>query len=137
MKDPIMKKNIRLPWTLGWLSLNAAAAVFISGCATPPEHSFNEDYGQSLPTQPKYYIEDVDATHFKVVVHQGTYSTGAERRINVKEAASVIARAESKRRGWENWELNYIREGDQGWMHIVIGEVKRIPYLKPAVPPAP
>ena len=129
-----MKKTLRLNSILGWLAANAAIVVLFSGCATPPEHSYNADFGQSLPTKPTYYIENVDAEHFKITVHQGTPSSGAERVMNVKEAASAIAKAESQRLGWEKWELNYIREENQGWMHMVVAEVKRIKYIAPALP---
>ena len=120
-----MKKTIRLRWTPWLLSINAAVAVLVGGCATPEQHSFNRDFSENLPTQPNYYIQNEDAGHFTVTVHQGTPSTGAERVINIKEAASTIAKAECQRRGWDKWQLNYIQERDQGWMHIVIAEVTR------------
>ena len=34
-------------------------------------------------------------------------------------------RGEAKRRGWQNWNLDYIQERDKGWMHIVIADVTR------------
>jgi len=43
----------------------------------------------------------------------------------VKEVASDVAKTEAKRRGWQNWDLGYIQERDQGWMHVVIAEVTR------------
>ena len=36
-----------------------------------------------------------------------------------------MAETEAKRRGWGNWNLDYIFEGDQGWMHVVKAEVTR------------
>jgi hypothetical protein len=129
-----MKKTIRLRWTLWLLSINAAIAVLSSGCATPKEHSFNSDFGENFPAQPMYYIEDENAEHFKITVHQGTPSAGAERVLNIKDAATAIATAESKRLGWEKWQLNYIDERNQGWMHIVIAEVTREKYIAPTFP---
>jgi hypothetical protein len=120
-----MKKTIRLPWTLGLLSINAAAVILFSGCASPEQHSFNQDYHDSLPVNPMYYIHDEDANRFFITVHQGTPSTGAERVINVKTAATTVAKAECQRLGWDKWDLNYIQERNQGWMHIVIVKVTR------------
>ena len=131
-----MKRTIRLRWTLWLLTINAAIALLFSGCATPPEHSFNGDFGEQLPVKPMYYIQDRDATHYTITVHQGTPSTGAERVLNVKEAASTIANAESRRRGWEKWQLDYIRQGNQGWMYVVVAEVTRQKYVAPTFPGA-
>jgi hypothetical protein len=119
-----MHETYRLGWKLGLLPIIVAAVIFFSGCATP-EHSFNGDYNENLPVSPRYYIHDENADHFLITVHQGKPSNGAERVINVKEAASTIAKAEGKRLGWEKWDLNYIQERDQGWMHVVIAEVTR------------
>jgi hypothetical protein len=131
-----MKKITRLRWTLWLLSINAAIAILANGCTAPEQHSFNHDFGEQLPVNPMYYIHDEDATHFRITVHQGTPSTGAERVINVKDAASTIAKAESQRLGWEKWQLNYIQERDQGWMHIVVAEVTREKYIAPTFPQA-
>jgi hypothetical protein len=120
-----MKTITGLRWTPWWLSISATVALLLSGCATSKEHSFNADFGEKLPTRPTYAIQDKDANHYTITVHQGSPSYGAERVINVKEAASTVAKAESKRRGWEKWQLDYIQERDLGWMHIVIAEVKR------------
>jgi len=38
---------------------------------------------------------------------------------------SIVAETEAKRRGWESWDLGYIQERNQGWMHIVIADVSR------------
>jgi len=129
-----MKNPIQLRWTPWLLSTNAALAVLAAGCATPKEHSFNSDFGEDLPTQPKYYIQDEDDHHFTITVDQGVPSTGASRLIDVKEAASTVAKAESQRLGWEKWQLNYIQERDQGWMHVVVADVKREPYSAPTYP---
>ena len=118
-----------------WLaSLNAAVVLLAAGCATPAEHSFNQDYGQFLVTDPKYYIEDETGDHFKIVVHQGKPSTGAERVLDIKSAAPDIAKGEAQRLGWQRWQLDYIQEKDQGWMHLAVAVVTRKPYAEPAAP---
>jgi hypothetical protein len=99
--------------------------VLAAGCATPNERSFNRDFNQNLPTSPNYTIENVDDTHFKVIVHQGSPLPGTDRIIFVKEVASTVAATEAKHRGWQNWDLGYIQDRDQGWMHIVIADVTR------------
>ena len=119
-----MKSKNLLHRTLWLLSINTGLAVLFSGCATP-EHSFNSDYNENLPVKPMYYIHDKTANSFLITVNQGTPSNGAERVINVKQAASIIAKAECQRLGWEKWDLNYIQERNQGWMHVVIAEVTR------------
>ena len=118
-------KIIQLPRTLRLLLLNVALAVLATGCATHDEKSYNHDFNQNLPTSPNYFIENIDDTHFKVTVHQGSPLPGTQRDTSVKEVASTVAATEAKRRGWKNWDLNYIQERDQGWMHIVIAEVTR------------
>lgn len=129
-----MKSTIRPRWTLWLLSISAAVAVLFSGCATQKERSFNSDFGESLPAQPMYFIQDEDATQFTIHVHQGTHATADERVNDIKEAASTIAKAECQRRGWEKWQLNYIQERDQGWMHVVVAEVTREKYIAPTYP---
>ena len=119
-----MKTN-QLRRTLQLLLLNATLVVLAAGCATHNERSYNQDFNQNLPTSPKYTIENVDDTHFQVVVHQGSPLPGTQRVIYVKEVASAVAGTEAKRRGWQNWDLGYIQERDQGWMHIVIADVTR------------
>ena len=119
MKTNPLSRILRL------LFLNAALAVLGAGCATHNERSYNQDFNQNLPTSPKYTIENVDDTHFHVIVHQGSPLPGTERIIFVKEVASTVAATEAKRRGWQNWDLGYIQERDQGWMHIVIANVTR------------
>jgi len=131
-----MKKTIRPGWTPWLLAINATVAALLSGCASPQEHSFNSDFGEALPIRPMYYIHDETAQHFRITVNQGTPSTGAERVLNIKEAASTIAKAESQRLGWEKWQLNYIREDNQGWMHVVVAEVTREKYVAPTFPQA-
>jgi hypothetical protein len=107
------------------LALSAVILAFAAGCATHDEHSYNQDYHQDLPTSPKYSIENVNDHEFKVIVHQGSPAEGSQRVIYVKQVASMVAGTEAKRRGWPNWDLNYIQEHDQGWMHVVIAEVIR------------
>jgi hypothetical protein len=119
-----MKTN-RIRRTLRLLLLNATLVVLAAGCATQNERSYNQDFNQNLPTSPNYTIENVDDTHFHVIVHQGSPLPGTERITFVKEVASTVAATEAKRRGWQNWDLGYIQERDQGWMHIVIADVTR------------
>jgi hypothetical protein len=119
-----MKTN-QLRWTLRLLLLSATLVVLAAGCATHNERSFNQDFNQNLPTSPNYAIKNVDDTHFKVTVHQGSPMPGTQRIIYVKEVASTVAATEAKRRGWQNWDLGYIQECDQGWMHVVIADVTR------------
>jgi hypothetical protein len=119
-----MKTN-QLRWTLRLLLLNVTFVVLAAGCATHNEKSYNQDFNQNLPTSPNYTIENVDDTHFHVIVHQGSPLPGTERITFVKEVASTVAATEAKRRGWQNWDLGYIQERDQGWMHIVIADVTR------------
>jgi hypothetical protein len=115
----------RLHWTIRLLLLNATLAILASGCATRDEHSYNQDFNQNLPTSPNYSIENKDDTHFDVTVTQGTPSPGTDGIIYVKQAASFVAGNEAKSRGWSSWDLNYIQERNQGWMHVVIAEVSR------------
>ena len=119
-----MKTN-QFHWTFRFLLLNATLVLLAAGCATQDERSFNQDYNQNLPTSPKYSIENINDTHFKVTVHQGSPSPGTQRIIYVKEVASTVAGTEAKRRGWQNWDLGYIQDRDQGWMHVVIADVTR------------
>jgi hypothetical protein len=119
-----MKIN-RIRRTLRLLLLNVTLVVLAAGCATQNERSYNQDFNQNLPTSPNYTIENVDDTHFQVIVHQGSPLPGTQRIIFVKEVASTVAATEAKRRGWQNWDLGYIQERDQGWMHIVIADVTR------------
>ena len=119
MKTNQLRRMLRL------LFLNAALAVLGAGCATHNERSYNQDFNQNLPTSPNYSIANVDDTHFQITVHQGSPSPGTQRIIYVKEVVSAVAASEARRRGWQNWDLGYIQERDQGWMHIVIAEVAR------------
>jgi hypothetical protein len=111
--------------TLQLLALNAAVALLAAGCATYAEHSYNQDFHQNLPTSPNYTIKDVDDSHFKVEVFQGSPGTEGERAVYVKKAAASVAENEAKRRGWTNWDLNYTEDYNHGWMHIVTAEVTR------------
>jgi hypothetical protein len=119
-----MKTNL-LRWPRRLLLLNATLVVLATGCATHNERSYNQDFNQNLPTSPKYTIANVDDTHFQVTVHQGSPLPGTQRIIYVKEVASTVAATEAKHRGWQNWNLDYIQDRDQGWMHIVIANVTR------------
>ena len=103
----------------------AALAVFSSGCATHEEHSFNDDFNQQLPTSPKYFIENVNDNHFTVTVLQGKPMASEERILHVTRAASAVAETAAKKRGWENWQLEYVRQGSQGWMFTAKADVVR------------
>ena len=102
-----------------------ALAIFSSGCATREEHSFNDDFHQSLPTAPKYFIENVNENKFTVTGRQGQPLKSEARVIHVKRAVAAVAETEAKRRGWENWQLEYVRQGDTGWMFVAKAEVVR------------
>ena len=119
-----MKTN-QIRRTLRLLLLNVTLVILAAGCATHNERSYNQDFNQNLPTSPNYTIENIDATHFRVIVHQGSPLPGTQRIIYVKEVASTVAATEAKRRDWQNWNLDYIQERDKGWMHIVIADVTR------------
>ena len=118
-------KTIPFPRTFCCLLFTAALALFGSGCATHEEHSFNDDFNQNMPTAPKYYIENVNDNHFTVTAHQGKQMASEERIIFVKRAASTVAETEAKRRGWENWQLEYVMQRSQGWMFIAKADVVR------------
>ena len=120
-----MRNPTKLCWTTWFLSINAGVAILFSGCASPEQHSFNRDFNDHLPVNPRYSIHDEDGNRFLITVNQGTPSTGAERVINVKEAATTVATAECQKLGWAKWHLDYIQERNQGWMHIVIAKVTR------------
>jgi hypothetical protein len=120
-----MKKPIQLPGAVWSLSIYAAIAVWFAGCATPERRSFNQEFNDHLPVNPQFYIHDQDANHFLITVEQGSPSTGAERVVDVKQAATTVAKAECRKLGWDKWDLNYLQERDQGWMHIVIADVTR------------
>jgi hypothetical protein len=119
------------PWLL---AVSAATAMLSSGCATSGEHSFNHDFGENLPAEPVYSIQNEDDQHFILRVHQGVPLTSAARTVNVKEAASTVAKAECDRLGWKKWQLNYIQEKDDGWMHVVVAKVDRETYVEPTFP---
>jgi hypothetical protein len=120
-----MKKPNRLFWAPCLSSITAAIAVLCNGCATSNEHSFNHDFNDNLPVNPMYRIHDEDGNRFLITVDQGSPSKDADRVSDVKVAATAVAETECKRLGWKRWDLNYIQERDQGWMHIVIAEVTR------------
>lgn len=72
-----------------------------------------------------YRIHDEDGNRFFITVNQGSPSDAAERVSDEKVAATAVAKAECQRIGWQKWDVNYIQERDQGWMHIVIAKVTR------------
>ena len=120
-----MKIN-QLRWTIRLLLLNATLVLLATGCATTPnEGSYNKDFHQNLPTSPNYAIENVNDTEFHVIVHQGTALKGSDRVIYVKQVASAVAESETKSRGWKSYDLNYVEEYDQGWMHVVVADITR------------
>jgi hypothetical protein len=128
-------KTIRsLPYLV--VPLLATALCLVSGCATPPEHSFNDDFNQDLTAQPKYFVEDEGSDAFKITVHQGHTVTGQARVTDVKLAASTVAENEAHKRGWKAWDVNYVRETDQGWMHLVVAEVTPKKEVQFSAPPA-
>ena len=138
----VESKNMNPLHLARWLiSINTAVAlVLLTGCATPVEHSYNQDFGQNLVTSPKYYIRDENDDRFKIVVHQGKPasdkpdSSSGGRVEDVKTAASEVAMTEVQRLGWQRWQFNYIQEKDQGWMHMVVAEVKREQFTPPNSP---
>jgi hypothetical protein len=123
-----MKNMIQLRQAPLWLlAVNAGVAMLLSGCASPDEHAYNQDFNDNLATQPKYFIKDEDNHHFKIYVHQGVATTTANRVLDVKTAATAVAKSETAKLGWQKWHMDYIQERDQGWMHVVVADVKREP----------
>jgi hypothetical protein len=118
------------------LVLAAATMLFGSGCATQQENSYNDDYNQSLTSAPKYLVSSGDDNKFKINIHQGTMVSGEARVLDIREAASTIAKNEAMKRGWENWDLNFIREANEGWMRVVVAEVTRKKGVKYDAAPA-
>lgn len=108
-----------------FFTCTAALALFSSGCATPEMRSFNDDFNQHFTIAPKYFVKDSNDTRFYVTVEQGKNSRGAERILDIKRACSNVAEHEARRRNWASWDVNYVTERDQGWMHIVKAEVTR------------
>ena len=103
--------------------LNVGISIFVIGCNTYGEanlKSFNKDFNQHLPASPEYSVDQLDESHFSITVHQGAplISSGARRSFYLREAATTIADSEAKRLGWHNWRIDYVQEGDQGWVHI-------------------
>jgi len=106
--------------------LSAILMFLVPGCVTP-KRSFNQDFNENFPPRPNYAIDKMDDTHFKVRLFQGTPSPEqfAVTVNYMKRAVLIIADAEAKRRGWEQWEVNYIQERNQGWMHVLVAVVIR------------
>lgn len=119
-----MKKN-PFRWTAWLLPINAALLVFAAGCKTGDEQSFNQNFNQDYPVAPKYVIENGNDDHFKIRMHQGSPMTGPSRVTYLKDAMTIVAENECRKRGWKNWKTDYIQESDQGWMHVLVAEVTR------------
>jgi hypothetical protein len=117
---------MKVNWRLWPVLFSAILLIMAVGCATPTK-SFNQDYNENFPPQPNYAIENVDDTHFKIRLSQGTPMP--EQRdtcvMYMKKAVWTIANDEGKRRGWQQWEVNYIQERDQGWQHVLVCVVVR------------
>jgi hypothetical protein len=106
--------------------LSVVLVILAAGCSTPTK-SFNRDYNENIPPQPNYAIDNVNDTHFKIRLYQGT-PMPEQRAVCVmymKKAVWTIANDEGKRRGWQQWEVNYIQERDDGWMHVLVCVVVR------------
>jgi hypothetical protein len=123
-----MNRTNKLVRLLGLLSINAAMAVFFTGCATPGQHDYNADYNEHLLTQPVYFIDDQTTTSFTITVKEGTPSNGPERVTDVKTAASAVAQGECQKLGWEKWDLKYIEDHNRGWMQVVVAKVTHRPF---------
>ena len=113
------------------LIASGAWFYFGCGCASEDLRSYNADYGQHLDCAPKYSIESVDDNDFKVHMMQGSPSTGPGRIIYMKQATREVAATEAKRRGWQNWDVNYVEDLDRGWMHVLVAEVSRKSPVEP------
>jgi len=116
-------KAPRILWSILFSVIFTVLAV---GCATATK-SFNQDYNENIPPQPNYAIDNVNDTHFKIRLYQGTpmpeqHAVCVE---YMKKAIWTIANDEGKRRGWQQWEVNYIQERDDGWMHVLVCVVIR------------
>lgn len=107
-----------------FLSLSAVALLLSAGCSTPM-NSYNQDYGQNLPIEPKYAVRNIDDSHFKIICHQGSPMTDNQRIIYMKEAVAAIARHEAQQRGWQKWEVDYTQQTNQGWMRVLVAIVTR------------
>ena len=123
-----MKPN-QLFHALLLLFLNVVLVILAAGCNTYGERglkSFNKDFGQKLPTSPEYAIEHLGETHFAITVHQGSplLSSGARRLFYLRVAATTIAESECKQLGWHKWRIDFVQEGNQGWVHLM-GDVTR------------
>jgi hypothetical protein len=120
-----MKNSTLSSAGLKLISIGAGLAILLCGCATKEGYSFNREFSENVPTDPRYYIKGEGPEHFTIVVHQGSPSTEAGRATDLKQAATAVAEAETQRLGWLKWHLDYIQERDQGWMHIVVAKVTR------------
>jgi hypothetical protein len=120
-------KTKQFPGSFSLLLFSAAVLLLAAGCATQGSNvrSYNADYGQNIACSPQYSIENVDDTHFKVHITQGSPAKGPDRVIYMKQAARAVADTEAKRRGWQSFDLNYSQDQDQGWMHVLVADVVR------------
>jgi len=119
-------------------AVNSALVVLGPGCATRDEQSYNENFNQNLPTAPKYVIEDQDDSRFKIRIHQGSPMEMDPARVTyLKQATTVVAQDEARRRGWSNWDVDYIQERDKGWMHVLVAEVTEKPAITTTTTTAP
>ena len=66
-----MKKTFPFRFAPWLLAVNAAIVILLGGCATQEEHSYNTDFGETLPAQPMYAIKDETDQHFTIRLHQG------------------------------------------------------------------
>jgi len=117
------------------LLFGTALMIWSAGCATEEEQSFNANFNQSMPAAPKYVVEDRGEDHFKIRMHQGSPMSGPDRVTYLKQAMTMVAQDESHRRGWSNWQVDYIQERDKGWMHVLVAVVKELPPV--TMTPAP
>ena len=132
-------KTTRFPSALRLWFFNAAVLALAAGCISNTDHSYNQDFNQHLASAPNYAIENINDTSFKLVVHQGSPLRGPQRIVESKQAAAAVAETEAKRRGWQSWDLNFIQNRDQGWMHIYVGVVTKknpVQMISPTNAPA-
>lgn len=82
--------------------------------------SFENDYGRSLPTSPRYKLEDISNGMYALTVHQGSplISPGDVRAEYLSQAARVIAIDTCGRMQKEVVSSNIAQAGDRGWVHL-------------------
>lgn len=116
---------MKIKWKVFFPLFTLAALLIGAGCASEQTVSFNKEFNENFPGSPNYAIENLNDRHFKIRAFQGEPLEGPKRVLYMKEAIQTVADAEGKRRGWERWDVNYISESDQGWMHVIAAEVVR------------